>query len=199
MTGGNGGFGARLGACRKAAGLSQEELAERSGVSSRTIRYLESGRTSSPYRDTLRRLADALELSHADRIEFIGTPDRRLTSQGEAAPATCEVEIRVGWDADRPGRSPAVLRQLPGEVRHFVGRAEELARLSALAGEAGQATSAVVAVIAGKAGVGKTALAVHWARQAASSFPGGQLFADLRGFDPSGIAADPDSVLAIFL
>jgi hypothetical protein len=62
---------------------------------------------------------------------------------------------------DRSGWPPTVPRQLLGEVRRFVGRAEELARLSALAGEAGQATSAVVAVIAGQAGVGKTALAVH--------------------------------------
>ncbi len=72
MTGGSSGFGARLCACRKVAGLSQDELAERSGLSSRTIRNLESGRTSWPYRDTLRRLADALELSDEARVEFIG-------------------------------------------------------------------------------------------------------------------------------
>jgi transcriptional regulator with XRE-family HTH domain/tetratricopeptide (TPR) repeat protein len=195
----NGGFGTRLCACRKTAGLSQEELAERSGLSSRTIRNLESGRTSLPYPDTLRRLADALQLSDAARIEFIGAPDRRLRFQAKTEPGTGEAGIRVRSDGERPGGPPAVPRQLPGEVRSFVGRAEELARLSALAGEAGQATSAVVAVITGKAGVGKTGLAVHWARQAASWFPDGQLFADLRGFDPSGTAADPDSVLAIFL
>lgn len=195
-----GGFGARLCASRKLAGLSQDELAERSGLSSRTIRNLESGRTSSPYRDTLRRLADALELSGAARIEFIGTPDRRLTSRDECAPEADEAGTRAcGSDADSRDWSPAVPRQLPGEARRFVGRAEGLTRLSALAGETGQASSAVVAVIAGKAGVGKTALAVHWARLAASRFCDGQLFADLRGFDPSGIAADPDSVLAIFL
>jgi transcriptional regulator with XRE-family HTH domain/tetratricopeptide (TPR) repeat protein len=199
ITGGNGGFGARLCAGRMAAGFSQDELAERSGLSSRTIRNLESGRTSLPYRDTLRRLADALELSDAARTEFLGTLNRRLTSQAAAMPATGAAEIRVDSDADRPGWLPAVPRQLPGEVRRFVGRADELARLGAVAGEAVQATSAVIAVIAGKAGVGKTALAVHWARQAAGRFPGGQLFADLRGFDPSGIATDPDSVLASFL
>ncbi len=178
----NGGFGARLCACRKMAAMSQEELAERSGLSSRTIRNLESGRTSLPYRDTVRRLADALELSDEARIEFIG-----------------EAGTRVGPDAAQPAWSPAIPRQLPGEVRRFVGRAEELTLLNALAEEASQGASAVVAVIAGKAGVGKTALAVHWARQAASEFSGGQLFADLRGFDQSGVAANPDSVLAIFL
>jgi tetratricopeptide (TPR) repeat protein/transcriptional regulator with XRE-family HTH domain len=199
MTGGNSGFGARLCACRKVAGLSQDELAERSGLSSRTIRNLESGRTCLPYRDTLRRLADALELSDAARIEFIGTPDRRLTFQGKTELAAGDAGIRFGAGADRPVGPPAVPRQLPGEVRRFVGRAEEQARLSALAGEAGEATSALIAVIAGEAGVGKTALAVHWALQAACKFPAGQLFADLRGFDPSGIAASPDSVLVSFL
>jgi transcriptional regulator with XRE-family HTH domain/tetratricopeptide (TPR) repeat protein len=182
MTGGNSGFGARLCACRKVAGFSQDELAERSGLSSRTIRNLESGRTNWPYRDTLRRLADAFELSDAARVEFIS-----------------EAGTRVGADVDRPGGLLAILRQLPGEVRSFVGRAEELARLSALGrgsrpGHVGRDRGD-----RGERGVGKTALAVHWGRQAASEFPGGQLFADLRGFDPSGIAASPDSVLASFL
>src|SRR6185437_272616 len=102
----------------KLAGLSQDELAERSGLSSRTIRNLESGRTSSPYRDTLRRLADALELSGAARIEFIGTPDRRLTSRDECAPEADEAGTRAcGSDADSRDWSPAVPRQLPGEAR----------------------------------------------------------------------------------
>ena len=61
MSDDHGGFGARLRACRRSAGLSQEELAERSGLSVRTISNLERGRARWPYRDTLRRLADALE------------------------------------------------------------------------------------------------------------------------------------------
>jgi hypothetical protein len=56
-----------------------------------------------------------------------------------------------------------------------------------------------VIVISGIAGIGKTALAVHWARQVASQFPDGQLYVDLRGFDADDRALDPGDVLWDFL
>jgi len=72
--------------------------------------------------------------------------------------------------------------------------------LSRLADQAAAASGTVViSVIGGMAGVGKTALAVHWARRAATSFPGGQLYADLRGFGGSGMPAAPGEVLHGFL
>ncbi|SHH25001.1 Helix-turn-helix domain-containing protein [Jatrophihabitans endophyticus] len=55
---------------RRAAGLSQEELAARSGVSARTIRTLESGGARRPHRDTVTAVADALGLDGADRAAF---------------------------------------------------------------------------------------------------------------------------------
>jgi DNA-binding SARP family transcriptional activator/tetratricopeptide (TPR) repeat protein len=101
-----------------------------------------------------------------------------------------------GDDAAGLARSPAaglpllpsvVPRQLPASVRHFAGRAEELERLSALAADvADQPSTAVISAIGGMAGVGKTALALHFAHQVAGRFPDGQLYVDLRGFDPHG-------------
>jgi DNA-binding SARP family transcriptional activator/tetratricopeptide (TPR) repeat protein len=91
-------------------------------------------------------------------------------------------------------------RHLPAGVRHFAGRASELGLLSALPDDAGgPGETAQIAVISGPAGAGKTALAVHWAHQAAESFPDGQLYVDLRGFGPSGTPAAPDEVLRGFL
>jgi DNA-binding SARP family transcriptional activator/Tfp pilus assembly protein PilF len=82
---------------------------------------------------------------------------------------------------------PDVPRQLPSGVRHFVGRMAELKRLAGLLDETSAAGgSVVISAIGGTAGIGKTALAVHWAHQNADRFPDGQLYVNLRGFDPSG-------------
>jgi DNA-binding SARP family transcriptional activator/tetratricopeptide (TPR) repeat protein len=80
----------------------------------------------------------------------------------------------------------AVPRQLPAGVRHFTGRADELAALTGLLEQPGQDLpgAVVISAIGGTAGVGKTALAVHWAHQVAEHFPDGQLYVDLRGYDP---------------
>jgi DNA-binding SARP family transcriptional activator/Tfp pilus assembly protein PilF len=101
---------------------------------------------------------------------------------------------------DRPGPhvgAAAVPRQLPGGVRHFTGRAAELRRLTELLEEA-QAGAVMISAIAGTAGVGKTALAVNWARQVAHRFPDGQLYVNLRGYDP-GQPMPPADALAGFL
>ena len=86
--------------------------------------------------------------------------------------------------------SPA---QLPPEVTGFAGRAAELGWLHGLLPEAGP-----VALITGTAGVGKTALAIRFARQAASRFPDGQLYVNLRGFDPASAPVPPGTALSGF-
>ncbi|MGE5830027.1 MAG: BTAD domain-containing putative transcriptional regulator, partial [Micromonosporaceae bacterium] len=94
----------------------------------------------------------------------------------------------------------AVPRQLPVDVRGFAGRADQLARLDALASTLGnEGATVVISAIAGTAGVGKTALAVHWAHRAARRFPDGQLYINLRGFDPDGAMVDPASAIRGFL
>jgi len=93
-----------------------------------------------------------------------------------------------------------VPRQLPVAVRHFAGRADELKELARLAGEAGEAGRAVViSAIQGTAGIGKTALAVHFAHQVAGRFGEGQLYVNLRGFDPAGPPMTPGEAIRIFL
>jgi len=93
-----------------------------------------------------------------------------------------------------------VPRELPGPVRHFVGRAAELADLTGLLEQASEQTprTLVISAIAGTAGVGKTALAVQWAHQVADRFPDGQLHVNLRGCDPGQPMSAADA-LAGFL
>ena len=91
-------------------------------------------------------------------------------------------------------------RQLPTAIPHFAGRAGELDLLDGALDDAEHgANGVVISVIGGTAGVGKTALALHWAHRVSGRFPDGQLYANLRGFDPSGHPADPADVLRGFL
>jgi len=80
----------------------------------------------------------------------------------------------------------AVPRELPARVRSFTGRWEELLALTKLLDESGAETNGtvVISAIGGTAGVGKTALAVYWAHEVIDRFPDGQLYVDLRGYDP---------------
>ena len=97
----------------------------------------------------------------------------------------------------RPAPGAPVPAQLP-PVPAFAGRRAELALLDALLpGSPPDAVS--IAALSGTAGVGKTTLALYWARRVSAQFPDGQLFANLRGFDPGGAALEPGDVLRGFL
>jgi tetratricopeptide (TPR) repeat protein len=90
--------------------------------------------------------------------------------------------------------------QLPAQVVGFVGRGAELTRLDALLPGDGWAGAAVViSAVSGMAGVGKTALALHWAHRVAPRFPDGQLYVNLRGFGPDERTAAPADVLRSLL
>ncbi|GAA3452831.1 AfsR/SARP family transcriptional regulator [Dactylosporangium matsuzakiense] len=78
---------------------------------------------------------------------------------------------------------PPTPAELPADVAGFVGRTEELSRLDAMLPQSADgAGPVVVTAIAGTAGVGKTALAVHWAHRVAARFPDGQLYVNLHGY-----------------
>jgi DNA-binding SARP family transcriptional activator len=100
---------------------------------------------------------------------------------------------------DQPGLSTVAVvpQQLPAGITGFTGRAVELKALQTLLDDRGQPTRAVViSAIAGMAGVGKTALAVHWAHQVAEFFPDGRLYVDLQGYAHAGSPMDPLQALA---
>jgi DNA-binding SARP family transcriptional activator/Tfp pilus assembly protein PilF len=124
-------------------------------------------------------------------------------------------EAPAAHDAPAPAAAP-VPRELPADVDAFTGRADELAELDRLlstgsqaprrdpggaggAGAAGGAEPAavVISAVAGSAGVGKTALATHWAHRVRDAFPDGQLYLNLRGYDPGEPVAPADALAGL--
>lgn len=158
---------------RMAVGLTQEQLAEMSGLSVRAISDIERGVTGQPRRSSAALLASVLGLIVKD-------------------PVPAESGRDVG---------AAVPRQLPPAVGGFTGRVRELGMLNAMLdrGEQSPAGPVVISAIGGTAGIGKTALAVQWAHQVASRFPDGQLYINLRGFDPADAPVTPEHALRGFL
>ncbi len=97
----------------------------------------------------------------------------------------------------RPGH--VVPRQLPAVAPHFAGREAALAELDSLLLEGQDRAVTVITAVGGMAGVGKTALATRWAHRVAGRFPDGQLYVNLRGFDPLGDPVDPAVATRAFL
>ena len=112
---------------------------------------------------------------------------------------------RLGWTQEELASATGLSVRSVGKLRDA-----QLQRLDAtLAGAAGQAAESRggpaepavprIAVVSGTAGVGKSALAVHWAHGAADRFPDGQLYVNLRGFDPGGQVMGPSAAIRGFL
>ncbi|MBP2320125.1 DNA-binding SARP family transcriptional activator/Tfp pilus assembly protein PilF/DNA-binding XRE family transcriptional regulator [Kibdelosporangium banguiense] len=97
-----------------------------------------------------------------------------------------------------PPTSRSIPAQLPADVTGFAGREAQIEALDALVPEGSQTTAVVIVAIEGIAGVGKTALAVHWAHRVRNRYPDGQLYVDLRGY-ASGAPVRPLDALSRFL
>lgn len=146
---------------RLRAMMTQEELALKSGVGTRTVRDIESGKVR-PQPRTLRLLIKALELDEADQAMLAGAPNE--PAAGDLEPMT-----------------------LPSGTAAFTGRSASLARLD----EAADAASSPLVILSGTGGVGKTMLALHWGHRASDRFPGGRFYLDLHGFAPGAKAMEP--------
>ncbi|HEY0452902.1 AfsR/SARP family transcriptional regulator [Actinophytocola sp.] len=132
------------------------------------------------YADLRRRLADELGTDPGPELRALHT-----------------ALLRGELPAPVPDRTLATPAQLPPDVYGFAGRDAELRQLDALAGS-GSGTMRIAAV-SGTAGVGKTSLVVHWAHRLRDQFPNGQLYVNLRGFDPTGSPVTPAEAMRTFL
>jgi tetratricopeptide (TPR) repeat protein/transcriptional regulator with XRE-family HTH domain len=177
-------FGDLLRQLRIVAQLTQEELAVRSDISTRTISDLERGVANFPHADTVLRLAQGLELGDQDRAQL------------EAA-----ARGRVRLAAPRPTAitatgTTAAIQTLPHDIAAFTGREAEFAQLLT---KVDINTVVSIHAIGGMAGVGKTAFAVHAAHKLAPGFPDGQIFVPLHGHTPGREPVNPAHALASLL
>lgn len=148
---------------------------------------------------TLMRALDAVGRG-ADALAHYGRTRRALRDELGVDPGPELSALHAALlRRDRPAWSAApapVPAQLPTDVAAFTGRTRELSELDRLA--AGTGGSSVIVCLTGTAGAGKTATAVHWAHRVRDRFPDGQLYLDLRGYDPGRPMSSADA-LAAFL
>jgi len=169
-----------------ARSLTYRELAAKTGWSRGILGEYFTGRVLPP----------------TDRFDvLIGLLGATLDEQGRLATARDRIE-----EARRTGELPSnaassrIPHQLPSAVSGFVGRAVELAELDRLVSDTSTGDSALrIGLISGMAGIGKTALAVHWAHRVYGQFPHGQLYVNLRGYTTAAEPMRPIDVLSRFL
>ena len=154
-------FGVRLRRLREAAGLTQEELASRAGLTAKAVSMLERGERKRPYPHTLRSLADALELSEEERAILTGAIPRR-TSNDTLVP----VEKAAATHSFA----------LPVSLTPLLGREREVEEIVNMLSRA----AVRLLTLTGPGGIGKTRLGIEAARKASSHyFPDGVAFVPL--------------------
>jgi DNA-binding SARP family transcriptional activator/tetratricopeptide (TPR) repeat protein len=143
---------------------------------------------------------DCYTLTRARMVEELGTTPSPELQDLQRSILRGDPVVVSPPRALTPEAVPGVPAQLPLDVHGFTGRDDELARLDTLLGEAAkEITAVVISAIGGTAGVGKTALAIHWAHRVRAAFPDGQLYVNLRGFDPTGTMMAPTEAIHGFL
>jgi tetratricopeptide (TPR) repeat protein len=167
---------------REAGNPGYRVLARRTGYGTTTLWEATSGRTVPTLAVTLAYVAAC----GGDAAEWERRWQRLVESRDDGP-----VEPAVAPEPVRP-------HQLPFDVYGFTGRSNELSRLDALLDETaeGAAPAVVISAVSGTAGVGKTALAVHWAHRVADRFPDGELYLDMRGYDPDQPVQPADALAA---
>ncbi len=177
---------------RLAAGLSQEELAERSGISARAVSDLERGLRSAPRPESLRMLADGLALNDDERAALL------VAARPELREQTTDSSHSNRPAADRPTTLPLAARPLPIPSDALIGRDEDIEQTVALL----MSEQVRLVTLTGPGGVGKTRLALAVASLVTAGFVDGVVFVDLSALTRSdqvvpaitnalGIAVDP--------
>jgi predicted ATPase/DNA-binding XRE family transcriptional regulator len=167
---------------RLALGWTQEELAERAGVSPRGVRALEAGERRVPQRETVRLLAEALGLEGEERQRF------ETAARSHGSP-TAEHSQPAGPHPPQPHPT-----NLPDEPTPFIGREGEIAHVAALL----QKPQVRLLTLTGPGGTGKTRLALEVGSALLHHFPDGVFFVNLASLtDPALVPSAVAEVLAV--
>src|SRR5829696_1905811 len=177
-----GALAAYVRARRVRAGLSQEALAERAGLTIDTVGRLERGLRRRLFPQTVRALADALDLRDAERDTLTALASGRVDAAGPSSvPATPTSPADAAPDA------------LPASLTSFVGRERELTAAGLLV-----ARGVRLLTFTGPGGVGKTRLAIEGARAVERHFPDGVWFVELAPLiDPALVPQTVAGVLGV--
>jgi transcriptional regulator with XRE-family HTH domain len=170
---------------RGGAELTYRKLAARAGWSHAVVASYLTGKILPP--------VDRFDLL----IQILGATPAEQRALATARDRVEEVRRALRKPDQRDDGWP-LPRQLPPDMPEFTGRHRELAALDGLLATADRLPTAVIALVTGTAGVGKTALAVHWAHRVRHRFGHGQLYVDLSGFGP-GAPVPPEQALDAYL
>jgi transcriptional regulator with XRE-family HTH domain len=186
-------FGWLLRRYRLAAGLTQEELAERAGVSVKGLSLLESGKRQTPYRHTVTVLARALSLTVGEtatleaavvRVRTPASSDVAMAREEDLPPDAIPLTLLLA--------PPTPRSNLPVQPTSFIGRKREQAEVMALLGRAPLLT------LTGSGGVGKTRLALAVAGDLVHQYPDGVWLVELAALaEPSLVPGEVAQVLGV--
>ncbi|WP_062520288.1 ATP-binding protein [Demequina silvatica] len=163
------GVGAVLRRLRESRALTQEELAERSGITAKAIGALERGERRRPYPHTVRALAEGLGLTADERAALVAAVPARAAGAPEPTPHS------AGESTD-PSTAPAAVATTPlVAAGDLIGRESESAELRALVSDGHHR----LVTLTGPGGIGKTRLALDVLASETPRFPGGAVAVDL--------------------
>lgn len=163
----DGTFGGKLRDLREAAGLTQEELAAEAGMTAKGVSAIERGERKRPYPHTVRSLADALNLSEAERASLFSAMPKR------GAKADASIETTPDTPVSDPTQTAAPESHIPTPFTSLLGRERELGEIASLL------RGSHLLTLTGAGGVGKTRLATETALRANGLFPGGVVYVGL--------------------
>jgi tetratricopeptide (TPR) repeat protein len=196
-------FCVQLNQLRIEAGIKVSALASRLNLSRTRMYAILAGTISRPpdWDRVVRPLVEACTTGDASTVAAWRQRHTVVTGVWEQLRQRDQLAERAARAGREEAQSTEVPRQLPAAVSCFTGRHAELAALTNLLETRSQrqALAVVISAIGGTAGVGKTALAVHWAHQVTGQFPDGQLYVNLRGYDPGPPMPATDALAGFLL